>query len=238
VRFNWLRRKPAYPRPEKGSLELISRIDEPFRAALLSMYRNEPQRGSDSQLHTIDPNTLIPTPQGLAMYDFYRQCQPENSIEVGMAYGFSTLFFAAAMAKNGHGQHAAIDPFEHSGWQGIGLEKMRDVGTSIEFIEQMGTQAAAEITKQGRMFDLIFIDGNHRFDDVLVDFTVFAPLVRENGHILFDDMWLPSVRAAVAFIQTNRSDFMQVAFDPSNVAAFKRVGRDARPWNHFEPFHQ
>lgn len=235
MRLNWLRRKPAYPCPEKGSLEILARIDEPFRGALVSMYRNEPQRGSDGQLHVIEPSTLIPTPQGVAMYEFYRQCQPQNSLEIGMAYGYSTLFFAAAMAKVG-GHHTAIDPFEHSSWNGVGVEKMCEVGTSIEFIAELDTHAASALAKQGRMFDFIFIDGNHRFDDVLIDFTLFAPLLRERGHILFDDMWLPSVQAAFAFVKTNRPDFRQVSFEPTNVAVFQRIGADTRPWNHFQHF--
>jgi hypothetical protein len=33
-----------------------------------------------------------------------------------MAYGYSTLYFLAAIARNQTGHHTAIDPFQHSVW--------------------------------------------------------------------------------------------------------------------------
>lgn len=42
-------------------------------------------------------------------------------------------------------------------------------------------------------FDLIFIDGSHRFDDVLVDFTLAAELCPIGGSIVFDDAFMKSI---------------------------------------------
>ena len=44
--------------------------------------------------------------------------------------------------------------------------------------------------------DVIFIDGNHRFDNVLCDFTLFANVCDMNGYIVLDDMWILEVRGA------------------------------------------
>ena len=59
------------------------------------------------------------------------------------------------------------------------------------------------LSKAGK-FDFIFIDGNHRFDDVLVDFYLSDQLISPGGLIVFDDMWMRSVRTTINFILTNR----------------------------------
>jgi predicted O-methyltransferase YrrM len=223
---------PQYRKDDAATARVLEAINEPYRSALMSMYRGEPQRGADGQLHPIDDNTLIAPLQGIEMYDLYREWKPKASLEIGMAYGYSSLFFAAAIAKNGFGQHTAIDPFEHSHWHGIGLERLRAVGAEVKFREERDIHAATHLA--GRTFDLIYIDGNHRFDDV-VDFTLFAPLT--SRHILFDDMWLPSVRAVVSFIHANRGDFVEVASGHGNLAIFERVADDTRPWDHFKKFN-
>jgi hypothetical protein len=45
-------------------VEVLQSIDEPFRSALLSMYRNESQIGTDGQRHKIDPSVKIPPSEG------------------------------------------------------------------------------------------------------------------------------------------------------------------------------
>ncbi|MCU1239646.1 MAG: O-methyltransferase, family 3 [Candidatus Acidoferrum typicum] len=215
---------------------LLGRLDEPFRSALLSLYRGQPQLGNDGKLHEIDSITGIDAANGMWLYDDYRRRGPRASLEIGMAYGCSTLFFLAAIAKNGAGSHTAIDPFEPSYWHGIGDEKVRQVGSNaFRFIGETDYHAAADLARAHSAFDFIFIDGSHRFDDALVDFTLFAPLLNTGGLIVFDDMWMPSVRTAVAFVQTNRHDFKQVPA-PDRFAAFERIADDTRLWNHFVPF--
>jgi hypothetical protein len=83
---------------------------------------------------------------------------------------------------------------------------------------------------------VIFIDGNHRFDDVLVDFTLSAELCPMGGCIVMDDMWMPSIRRAVAFIRSNRNDFEEIKTPVSNIAAFQRICADGRQWHHYVEF--
>jgi hypothetical protein len=56
------------------------------------------------------------------------------------------------------------------------------------------------------------------------------------GYIVFDDMWMPSIRKAVSFVRRNRKDFFEVATPVPNFAAFQRVADDKRDWDHFEDF--
>jgi predicted O-methyltransferase YrrM len=232
--------KGSLPRPPIAPSDpvlILKVLDEPFRSALLSMYLNDPQPAAGGKLCDIDKRTRIPAEEGVWMYDLYLRRRPSASLEIGMAYGFSTLFFLAALMKNGTGTHTAIDPFQFSAWQGVGMEKVRQVNGErvFRFIKDFDVNAATDLARDKKAFDFIFIDGNHRCDDVLVDFTLFARLLNNGGCLIFDDLWMPSVRTALSFVQANRQDFRQIS-SPPRIGVFERIGDDVRPWEHFVPF--
>jgi predicted O-methyltransferase YrrM len=54
-----------------------------------------------------------------------------------------------------------------------------------------------------RVFDLAFVDGNHRFDGVFLDLVYLGRLLRPGGIVFVDDYQLPSVTKAVSFCVTN-----------------------------------
>jgi predicted O-methyltransferase YrrM len=233
--FSRKRPAPTAPAPD----DVLQLLDEPFRAALLSMYRSEPQAGSNGQQYALDANTRISPEQGMWLHELYCARRPRASVEIGLAYGFSTMFFLAALARNGSGNHTAIDPFQGPLWHGIGLQKIEETKTEhrFRFIEDYATRAATDLARAGQTFDFVYIDGGHRFDDVMVDFALFAQLCPVEGVIVLDDMWLPSIRTAVAFIRSNRPDFKEMISPIKNVAAFQRVAPDQRNWKNFAPFN-
>jgi predicted O-methyltransferase YrrM len=218
--------------------ELLATLDPHFRSALLSMYRGEPQLGTDGQPHPIDNISKISSAQGMWIYDLCLSVKPKSTLEIGMAYGYSTLYFLAAIARNLTGQHTAVDPFQQSYWHGIGLAHANAAGleSRFRFIEDRSDRVAADLARENSSFDLIFIDGNHRFDDVLVDFYLYAPLCAIGGRIVFDDMWMSSIQAVVAFVRANRTDFVELPAAVPNVCVFQRVGNDLRRWDHFHKF--
>ncbi len=226
----------------KRGEELLDQLDPPFRAALLSMYRSEPQLGADALLHAMDPITRISPSQGMWLYDLCLATKPKAMLEIGMAYGFSTLYFLAAMARNRMGHHTAIDPFQLSTWHGIGLTHAKalaptgDQAPNFRFIEDRSERVATDLARANASFDLIFIDGTHLFDGVLADFYLYAPLCAMGGRIIFDDNWMSSVRTALAFVCANRSDFTEIPASESNVRVLQRVSTDKRPWDHFREF--
>ncbi|HKV25397.1 MAG TPA: class I SAM-dependent methyltransferase [Candidatus Acidoferrum sp.] len=208
----------------------LSPLPESFAEALYSLYNLEPQLGSDGQLHPIDETTRISAEAGLNLYEICKSRNAQTSLEIGMAYGFSTLYFLAAGCS-----HTAIDPFERSRWHGIALTAVQKLGKPVEFIEDNSFTALAGLAAAKRQFDVILIDGNHRFDDVLVDFTLAALLSKVGSIILLDDLWMPSISLVREFILKNRSDFAAVE-SSSRFAAFQMLHHDDRPWDHFTDF--
>lgn len=228
------------PAPNTGG-DVLDVLEPRFHTRLRSMYRGEPQLGIDANSHPIDM-TRISRTQGMWLYELCVSVKPTATLEIGMAYGFSTLYFLAAAARNLGGHHTAIDPFQRSRWQGIGLAHAQaltsEKGSSFgfHFIEERSDRAATDLARSDSTFEVIFIDGNHRFDDVLVDFYLYAPLCAEGGYMIFDDMWLFSIQTVVAFVRTNRADFVEVATDQANICVFKKIGPDPREWRHFRQF--
>ncbi len=204
------------------------------------MYQGDPQVGTDGKLHQIDSSTRIGAKNGMWLYDLCVSRKPTNSVEIGMAYGFSTIYFLAAIHANKFGHHTAIDPFQNTNWKGIGLTHAKNaskLGVNFEFIEDRSDRAATDLARNQRQFDIIFIDGNHKFDDVLVDFYLYAQLCSIGGYIILDDaVSCRSIRTVVEFIRNNRKDFREISNVPYGWCAFEKIGEDERHWTHFEKF--
>jgi predicted O-methyltransferase YrrM len=205
-----------------------------YRSALLSMYSAEPQLGYDGQRHELRPDTGISAEQGMWLHELALRIRPQQTLEIGLAYGFSTLYILAALEKQGCGRHTAIDPLQQKLWHGIG-ERL-SLETPFRFIPKYSTDAMLELYRQGEKFELIFIDGDHKFDSAFVDFQLSADLCPVGGCIVFDDACLKAIKKVVGFITANRPDFQRVKTKLSNVAVFTRIDQDRRDWSHFRDF--
>ena len=224
-----------------------SLIDIVFRERLDSLYAGEPQPGVDATRHQIDATTRISPDEGLALVCLATRVAATHTLEVGLGYGFSTAYLLAALANRRQADavtHLAIDPFQLTDWKGIGITTAGDLvaaspwlsDSSFHCVQERSDIALAGLLKEGRFFDLAFIDGYHRFDDVLVDFTLVAQMCPAGGVIILHDMWLPGIASIAGFIRSNRADFAEVQTGCENLFAVMRVGDDIRNWDHFEPF--
>ena len=226
---------PQQPAPR----DVIASIGEPFVGVLCSMYGGEPQLGFDGKTYVIDPRVSIGTQEGMFIYHLVRQAKPENSLEIGLAYGFSTIYFLAAIEANGRGHHIAVDPFEHEWWNGVGVTREQVLGTKrgiFEFSQETSVQALARFDREQQRFRVILIDGYHTFDAVLIDFSLASLVCEPGAYIIIDDMWMPSIQRAVSFIRRNRADFTAVPTPLKRLAVFQLSDNDRRRWDHFVPF--
>lgn len=206
----------------------------PEAEAILSEMYTAPNLQGANGLVEIDPITRIDKTAGSELNRLVRENGTEKSLEIGLAYGFSTIWIMDGLAPGG--SHTALDPFQASLWHGVGATQAQRLSTKhFEFLEQYSIHALSDWIRAGEFFDFIFVDGNHRFDDVLVDFYLADQVLEVGGLMVLDDTWMASIRTVASFILSNRA--YQVVPQRSNrMVALKKLKNDDRDWRHFRPF--
>ena len=129
-----------------------------------------------------------------------RDVQPALSLEIGLAYGVSTLFICDAIRSLPRpGRHIVLDPYQHGKWRGIGLRNLEEAGFAplVEFHAEPSELVLPRLVAEGRRLDLVFIDGLHRFDQAFVEFYYVNRLLRPGGIVLFDDASRRSVNRVI-----------------------------------------
>ncbi len=205
---------------------------------LESFYRGDPQPGLDGALHPLDPATKISREEGELLAAYHARLRPAVSIEIGMAYGYSTLFIADAMHEHGYGQHFVIDPFQRTHWKGIGLTAVDQLGFGhrVRHVDDYSLPALVRMHEQGVRAGFVFIDGMHTFDAAFVDFMCADRLTNVGGIIVLDDMWMPSIRKVASFIRNNLAHYRVLDTLVTNAFCVMKMGEDARGWDHFVDF--
>ncbi len=140
---------------------------------------------------------------------WFQKLQPARTLEVGLAFGASATLLLALHRQAEHtgACHHAIDPFQRTDWGGCALRHIGSEGLADLFAhhEALSCFALPELHESGERFGLIYIDGSHLFEDVMVDFYFSNLLLETDGVIAFDDSACGHVRKVVAFIRSNLS---------------------------------
>lgn len=182
----------------------------------------------------------VPYATGKLLYDLVHAYACEQTLEIGMAYGLSTLFFCQAHRDRGAGMHTAMDPFQDH-WKSVGLLNVTRAGLAehFRFIAARSFEALPEISARRERFDLVFIDGAHRFDAVMVDFFYVDQVLKVGGLVVFDDLRMPAVRKVVSYVMRNRAYEPAPAAPVERKPLWKRIGvaaqrilDDPAGWRH------
>ena len=125
----------------------------------------------------------------------------KNSIEIGFAFGISTLAITEAVANNS-GYHFVIDKFEEDHWGGNGLDLIEQAGLSnkLQFCNKYCYEILPQLLAEKKMFDFAYIDSTKQFDWILVDFFFLDKILNIGGVIVFDDANFPGIRKLLRYI--------------------------------------
>jgi cephalosporin hydroxylase len=143
-----------------------------------------------AQVLTFSAKHLNPgqrTDEIVAFAEYVRSRQPEVFCEIGMLRGGTHLFLTHALPSVT--MTIALDPLVQNR---AFLELLAKAGQRSFFIS--GSSQSPETLTQlsailaGRPIDLLFIDGDHRYEAVRSDFLTYRALVREGGLIAFHDI--------------------------------------------------
>jgi predicted O-methyltransferase YrrM len=171
---------------------------------LLSIFSSGSVVSEDGKIRSIHP-TAISREEGKFLQEMIRSVRPQVSVEVGCAYGISSLYICEALREVNATKHIIIDPYQHAAWEDIGLANLKRAGYAdiIDFHELFSYQYLSRLTEEKVTVDFAFIDGNHAFDYVLVDFFLIDKLMRPGGVVVFDDLSYPSIRSVCQYVLSN-----------------------------------
>jgi predicted O-methyltransferase YrrM len=137
-----------------------------------------------------------------------RDVRPCVGLEVGLAFGISTLYILEALNEAGGKKLIGMDPAQRDDhWRGGGLHNIREAGyeSLYEFHENTSQQVLPALVGEGQRIDFAFIDGWHTFDHTLIDFFYIDQMLNVGGIMVFDDVSYPAIRRVCDFIVTNRA---------------------------------
>lgn len=146
---------------------------------------------------------VTPFTQGYVLHRLVVDEHLSLTLEIGLAYGGSAMFFCEGHRQNGKGRHFALDPFQQSHFANEGLQFIEKAGLSnfLQFLPAKAEHCLPALLHTGLRFDLIYIDGDHKVSAVLSDFLQANALLRVGGLLAFDDSHWPSGKQTLAIIR-------------------------------------
>ena len=204
------------------------------------------------------PNVSAATYEtGSLLYAALMTSKFPTSLEIGLATGLSAMYMAQAHVDiNGGGddsiRHICIDPtqrlpkdetstvgLQRGGWDSEGLQHLEQskLGRVVAMLETESHRALPALHEAGWTFGVVFIDGMHLYDYILLDFFYADLMLPVGGILVLDDAWLPSVQDAAKFILTNRSyellmlDAERWSEHGKRYFALRKTANDTRMWN-------
>jgi predicted O-methyltransferase YrrM len=149
----------------------------------------------------------VPPERGRFLLEVCRAQRPTLTLEIGMAWGLSTLHIFQALAESTieAPHHVLMDPYQPTVYHNAALRMLDQLGLrdSVEFYPEPSGLVLPRLAAAGRQFDFAFIDGDHRFDGVFIDLFYVDQLLKPGGIAVFDDMSWDGVYLAGRFAETN-----------------------------------
>ena len=137
---------------------------------------------------------------GLIHYALIRNIKPINILCIGSRKGFIPAIFALACKDNGKGHVDFVDAgYDETNlaknWSGVGFWKKHNPTKHFNKLKitkyitthVMTTEEYAKKIPKKR-YQYIYIDGDHSYDGVKLDYKLFWPKLDRGGFILFHDV--------------------------------------------------
>jgi predicted O-methyltransferase YrrM len=147
-----------------------------------------------------------------------KEAKPEQSLEIGLAYGISTLAILDELKNSGNPyRHIVIDPFQDS-WQNIGLLNIERAGFSdhVTFERKFSDQVIPKLYYENYRIQFAYIDSTKVLDILMTDVYFITKILNVNGLLVLDDCGFPGIRILVRFLSQHPSYRIFGTYDKDN----------------------
>ena len=175
----------------------------------------------------------IPRDMGKAITARIRHEQRLRTMEIGCAYGVSSLFICQALdeRRTAGPHHVIIDPFQSKQFNKAGILNLERAGFDFfELIEEPSERALPRLWEQGRRFDFALIDGRHTMDQVMLDFFYVDKLLDVGGIVVLDDIRWPGIGRAARYLSQYPSYRMLPPFSSARPMGWATRARHLIAW--------
>jgi predicted O-methyltransferase YrrM len=124
--------------------------------------------------------------EGELLYNLAKQCKEGYIVEIGSYKGKSTIYLAQGSLAGHQAPVVAIDPhLDCTGYEFLSNLDKAGVNKHVKSLHNYSWQVYWWFWH--RPIELLFIDGSHKYKDVLFDLELYFPLVLDGGVIAFHD---------------------------------------------------
>jgi predicted O-methyltransferase YrrM len=137
--------------------------------------------------------------RGRELYEWIRDHQPQDCLELGFAHGVSTVYIAAALESLGSGRLTSVDRELALELEPLAADLLTEAGlthrvdlvyekTSYNWFLHRKLREQLRDGSHEPCYDFVFIDGAHTWEDDGLAFLLVDKLLRPGGWVLFDDL--------------------------------------------------
>lgn len=136
------------------------------------------------------------------LQELVRRIDARRCLEIGLAYGVSSLAVCEEIEAKKGATFISIDPFQSVHWNDIGLSNLERAGYShfLEFHPRSSHEVLPELFCAGCQIDFAYVDTTKVFDMVLVDASFLIRMLKPGGVIVFDDCAWPGIKKLVRYL--------------------------------------
>jgi len=197
----------------------------------------------------------LPPEEGAVLQHWFRESAATRLLEIGCAYGISSLYLCEVMACRDMHCYHLIDAYQSRDWHGVGRRNLRMACPLSDFVlhEELSELCLPRLLAQGECYDFVFVDGWHSFDHVMLEFFYINRMLAPGGIIVFDDVHLPALQKVLAhaatypcyevlpppagLLTTLKARVRRAAGTPViRLQALRKIAPDTRNWDWYADF--
>lgn len=144
-----------------------------------------------------DVEGLIGFEEAKLLYDLAKDCKENCIVEIGNLEGCSTISLAFGSKDGNDVQVYTIDP--HEKWSPVDFDKSYDWRSRRELFKNLLNAEVIDVVRPietksqiiapgwNKKISLLFIDGNHSFEDCKHDIEMWVPHLVDGGKLVLHD---------------------------------------------------